>query len=105
MPSNMQIAQTLLLQLGGARFTKMTGAKHYLCIEQGLTFSLPSNFAKDGINRVNITLDWTDTYNVEVGKVTRKPTPKYETIRKVDMIYADDLQRVFTELTGLDTHL
>lgn len=105
MASDLAIAQTILLQLGGAWFSKMTGAKDYLAVKEGLTFTLPSNFAKDGINKVTITLDWTDTYNVEVGKTTMKPEPKYETIRKVDMIYADDLQRVFTELTGLDTHL
>lgn len=99
------VAQTILAQLGGRRFIAMTGAKDFVCSEDTLTFTLPSGFAKDGINMIKITLDWTDTYIVEAGTITFRPTPKYELIQKLDMVYAEDLRSIFTRLTGLDTSL
>lgn len=100
-----EIAQTILQQLGGRRFAVMTGAKNFIGGENYLSFSLPRGFAKDGINKIKITLDPCDTYTFEAGKVTIRPTPKYETIFTADNVYDDGLQRVFTEATGLDTHL
>lgn len=105
---NLVVAQTILAQLGGRRFTTMTGAKNFIgCeAEKTLSFRLPSNFAKNGINGVKITLDWTDTYTVEAMKITKgKIGYKVKTIEKRDQVYCEDLQKVFTEITGLDTHL
>ena len=68
-------------------------------------FSLPAGFAKDGINKIRITLDWTDTYTLEALKVSRGTELKFETIEKLDYVYANDLQEIFTRVTGLDTHL
>lgn len=106
--ANLVVAQTILTQLGGGRFSAMTGAKDFIGseAEKSLTFRLPSNFALKGINRVKIALDWTDTYTVEAMKVTKcrigyKVTP----IEKRELVYAEDLQKVFTAMTGLDTHL
>ena len=99
------IAQTILAQLGGRRFIAMTGASNLIGGENYLMFSLPTGFAKNGIDNVRITLDWTDTYIFEAFKVTRRPELKLETIEKLERVYAEDLQRIFTEVTGLDTHL
>jgi hypothetical protein len=55
------IAQTIFAQLGGRRFIAMTGARNLVGGENYLMFSLPTGFAKNRINNVRITLDWTDT--------------------------------------------
>lgn len=102
--SELRVAQTILAQLGGNRFIVMTGAKDFLGGEDSLMFRLPRGSARDGINKVKITLDWTDTYNVDFLKCDFK---KHEstTISSHTFVYADGLQRLFTEVTGLDTKL
>ena len=99
------IAQTILAQLGGRRFIAMTGAGNFIGGDNYLMFSLPTGFAKDGINKIRITLDWTDTYIFEALKVFPGPELKFDTIQKLDYVYADDLEDIFTNITGLDTHL
>lgn len=103
--SNLEVAKTILAQLGGRRFTTMTGAKDFGGGENYLMFRLPRGFAKDGINKIKITLHWTDTYILEAYKITSRPVWKAEVVAKVDNVYADNLQKVFSEVTGLDTHL
>ena len=103
--SHLTVAQTILAQLGGRRFMAMTGAKDFVGSDNTLTFTLPPGFAKDGINMIKISLDWTDTYTIEAAKVTMRPTPKYELIQKMDLVYAENLRSIFTKLTGLDTSL
>lgn len=103
--ADLLIAQTILAQLGGRRFIAMTSAGNFIGGDNYLMFSLPTGLAKEGINRIRITLDWTDTYIFEALKVYRGPELKADTIEKLDFVYADDLQEIFTRVTGLDTHL
>lgn len=103
--TDLRIANTILAQLGGRSFTAMTGASNFIGGESFLMFSLPAGLAKDGINKIRITLDWTDTYVFEALKVSSGPEPETETIEKMDYVYAEDLQDIFTGVTGLDTHL
>ncbi len=103
--ADLRIANTILAQLGARRFISMTGARNFIGGENCLMFSLPAGIAKDGINKVRITLDWTDTYIFEALKVSRGPELKFETIEKLEYVYADDLEDIFTRVTGLDTHL
>ena len=83
----------------------MTGARDFIGGDNFITFSLPAGFAKDGINKIRITLDWTDTYIFEALKVYPGPELKFDTIEKREGVYAEDLQEIFTRVTGLDTHL
>ena len=118
--SHMDVANTIRQQLGGNRFGVMTGAKNFASHgpEKGtlgaLSFTLPSRFAKDGINYVKITLMGSDTYTVEFIKIGPRPSLKQmmagkeqtlTTVKKLEDIYADQLQSAFTRATGLDTHL
>lgn len=118
--SHMDVANTIRFQLGGARFAAMTGAKNFSghAAEKGtrgaLSFSLPSRFAKDGINYVKISLMGSDTYTVEFIKIGPRPSLKQmlagkeqtlTTVKKLEDIYADQLQSAFTRATGLDTKL
>jgi hypothetical protein len=96
----MEIATTILSQLGGKRFIAMTGAKNLLAHKDGLSFRLPR--CQQGINYVKITLTALDLYTLEFGSI-RKDT---YTIRATECdIYAEDLTDVFTATTGLQTSL
>lgn len=102
--ANTDVAQTILAQLGGRRFQMMTGAKHFLSIEDGngLQFKLPSHIAKDGINCVRIVLNLRDTYDVEYSSV-RGIT--YKVKKLSEDLYWDMLATDFTDTTGLYTSL
>ena len=92
--------QELLQQLGGHRFITMTGAKNFVKSDNDLSFKVGRNC--HGITHVRITLNANDLYDIEFIKV-RKYTPKVAaTVRGV---FCDNLQAVFTQGTGLDTHL
>lgn len=102
MVTDMSVAKEILHQLGGNKFVAMTGAKQFVGSDNSLTFKLPSNFAKNGINCVKITLTVMDDYIVEylhiwAGKVTL--------VAYSAGVYFDTLQNDFTDNTGLDTHL
>lgn len=102
----MKCAQIILSQLGGNRFVVMTGARDFVGGEDYLMFRLPKGFAKNGINKIKITLDWTDTYIFEALKVSHRGAEfKSDVIERQEFVYFDGLQAVFTRITGLDTHL
>ncbi len=102
------IANEIWRQLGGRRFAVMTGAKNVTWSELDgivtLEFRLPGSggFTKDGINRVRVRLDASDTYTVTFQRV-RGTTIK--NVAEVDDIYADNLRDVFERHTGLRTSL
>lgn len=98
-----QVATTILQQLGGNRFIAMTGARRFVACADALIFAIPGNgFAKQGINRVTIKLTADDLYTVEFLRqhgATCKPIASFEGL------FADQLQPVFTDVTGLNTRL
>ena len=90
-------AQEVLNQLGGRKFMAMTGAKSFTKDENSITFKLPR--AKSGIRIVRISLTEMDTYNMEFLTMSGK------VVKKVEDVYNDNLQRIFTANTGLQTRL
>ena len=100
MSTDMTVANTILQQMGGNRLKVMTGAKNFLGSADHLSFRLPK--AKDGINYVKVTLDASDTYTMEFGRVYGTT---YKVIDKIVGVYNDMLQACFTDKTGLYTHL
>ncbi|HAS6073671.1 hypothetical protein ACXHQB_23615 [Vibrio parahaemolyticus] len=106
MTNNQIIAKTILSQLGGGRFISMTGAKNMVAIENGLQFDLPRtlHYVKDGINKIQVILDPSDTYTVRGLKwMPRKY--EFKELASQSGVYGDSLEAVFTDITGLDTHL
>jgi hypothetical protein len=108
---NQQIAATILQQLGDNEFRVMTGAKNFVAIESGLQFDLPK-YPGLKINRVVITLNDRDTYDVQFGRISKKKDavygvtmPTYEALFFLNDVYADSLRKTFTSMTGLDTRL
>jgi hypothetical protein len=98
----LQVAQTILQQLGGRRFVAMTGASKFVGSDRALSFRLPSYFARNGINAVRITLLPSDTYRVEF---SRCRATKFVPVSTHEGIYCDGLQALFTAETGLATSL
>lgn len=95
-----QVANTILAQLGGNRFIAMTGAKSFVGSPDSLMFAIPR--AKKGITKIRIKLAKDDTYTVSFFKIAKF---NVDTIAEVEGIYFDQLQSVFTNHTGLETHL
>jgi hypothetical protein len=102
-PTDMTVSRTILEQLGGRRFLVMTGAKNLVGSADALTMRIASvNKDRKRVNVVSITLDPSDTYTVEAIFASRNTRTVVGTRSNV---YCDGLQAVFTELTGLYTHL
>jgi len=106
------ITKTILEQLGGSKFVAMTGSKNFVSDGNTLRMKLAKNKSK--ANTLWITLNASDTYKMEFMKVTagrlNKKTfdwieEKVVVISAVDNAYDDMIQSIFTDVTGLDTHL
>lgn len=106
------VAEEILRQLGGREFIMMTGAKDFCTLDGSeLIMRLPRN--QSGANRLEIKLDYaTDTYDV---RFYRFSPPKFKggecvkekvtEICKYSDVYCDQLQELFTEVTGFDTRM
>jgi hypothetical protein len=97
----MNVAHTILNQLGGNRFLAMTGAKNLLGRPDGLSFKVGTNAKK--VSHVRITITPADLYTVEFMQVRGTQVPKI--LHTAVQVYADHLQELFTRHTGLDTRL
>lgn len=93
-------AQVILEQLGGSKFIAMTGAKNFtVTSESDLLFTLPNR----KVNRVVIGYDeGNDTYSMHFLKFANFDLHQVDSFSQVQ---ANQLQSIFTEVTGLDTHL
>lgn len=93
----MQVANTILAQLGGAGLlAMMCGCKNFVGGSNSLTFKVGTNEKK--VTAMVITLDPTDTYTVAVFKGRGIGMAKSEELSDV---YAEDLKRIFESSTGM----
>jgi hypothetical protein len=98
MSADLQIAQTVLQQLGGAgKLRAMIGASGFVAIENGVQFSFKGCRA---VNKVVIILTPWDLYDITFykyspSKFTCKPSAP------IVQVSCDQLQRVFEGATGL----
>jgi len=97
----MQVAQTILQQLGGKMFTLMTGSNNFVASQNGIRMNLKGNKAK--AKWLKITLNEMDTYDMMFFSADKE----LNIIVKCEYkgIYCDRLQSVFTKATGLYTRL
>lgn len=100
----MNVAETILSQLGGNKFVAMTGAKDFFGgASLTLTFSLSSRMTRNKCNRVIITLlQGSDTYKVQFCKLSKF---ELKTITTLVGVHCSELQQIFTQETGLVTSL
>lgn len=97
----MNIANTIIAQLGGARFEAMTGAKQWVNTGNGVQFAIGRG-AINKANKVRITLDENDTYTVSFFNIRGVNVREISTH---SMVYADQLTALFTKQTGMDTRI
>ena len=100
------IAKTILQQLGGRKFITMTGSSNFGGgIDEKsnpyLIMRLKRN--KSGARYLRITLNVMDTYDMKFMKLDKNDN--LQSVSEHNGIYCDMLQDVFTEVTGLYTHL
>lgn len=100
---NNEVASEILRQLGGKnRLEAMIGANSYAYSENSLSFKFCRN--PGYFKGVEIILNGLDLYNIKF--FCQKNAPSFEvTFEETINVYAEDLQRIFTEKTGLDIHL
>jgi hypothetical protein len=98
---NMEIAKTILEQLGGRYFTMMTGSKNFVADKNSLRMNLTRNKAK--AKWLKVTLNGKDLYDMDFFTADKEFNIKTK-VRYED-VYFDQLQARFTEATGLYTRL
>lgn len=99
---SLTVANIILEQLGGRRFSILTGSKHFVGGENHLSFQIGRNPKK--VTHCKITLEPTDTYRVQFLRFNRK-TLDTAVLKDIQMVHVDQLQDIFTANTGLYTHL
>lgn len=98
-----QVANIILQQLGGNRFITMTGVKNLVSSKSSLQFDMPrSPKVKGGINKVSITLNSNDTYNIIGYRYAKLELTKIQEMKDVQ---ASNLKSAFTSMTGYHTSL
>jgi ABC-type enterochelin transport system permease subunit len=109
---NMTVAGTILCQLGGRRFAFTTGSKNFMDCGNALSMKLIRNKSK--ANHLRITLNDSDTYDMvftnyvpfKLNKKTGVMTGnKLIKVAEFNDVYCDQLQDLFTQVTGLYTRL
>ena len=96
----MKTAQIILEQLGGNKFIVMTGCKNFVASNNSLSMQLSRNMSK--ATHMTVTLTSLDLYDV---KFVSCRNYSINTVKEYTGVYADMLQSIFTDVTGLDTHL
>lgn len=95
------VAETILHQLGGRMFLFMTGS--YQLVKSDNLFGCKLRRNNSGCNYLRIKLTPMDTYTMEFISIRGMAEPKVK--HKYENIYADQLQTIFTQVTGLYTRL
>lgn len=102
MSQSLQIANTILQQMGGRRLLVMVGADAPIGSADSLSFRFRARGA-DGINAVRVVYDrGADLYNMEFIKlrgINRTVVQTYEGV------FCDQLEELFARTTGLATRL
>lgn len=96
----MEIAKTILSQLGGRKFIAMTGSTNFIAGEYSLSMTLKPNKLKAKF--LKITLDPNDTYTMTFYALVKC---RLEVKFELPGVYCDMLQDIFTEQTGFNTSL
>jgi len=107
-------------QLGGNKFVVMTGSKikYYGYNDNGYVYlmvELSKNQSR--AKYLKIQLNWKDLYDLEFSRIKRTLTPlakelnikvfdeEQVIVTKMDDVYGEDLQGMFSQVTGLSTRL
>lgn len=112
--------QDIVQQIGSNKFLTMTGSKFkYHGYDKNGYVYLMIELAKNqsGAKYLKIQLNGLDLYNMIFSKIKKTLNPEYKkiglkiydeeivTVKTYTDIYAEDLQRMFTDVTGMYTKL
>lgn len=97
----MQVANTILQQLGGNKFLTMTGSHNLGATDNSLQMKLRKSNSK--AQYLVIALQPNDTYKMEFVKINRNFDRTI--VKEYNDVYFDQLQKLFTEETGMYTSL
>ena len=96
-----EVAQTIINQIGGQKMFRMIGVKKVGIGLNSITLHFVAK-ALQGINKINVTLDPSDTYTVKFYRSTVKgDNLKYE----INDIYCDQLIELIENKTGLSLRM
>lgn len=98
----MNVATEILNQLGGSKFIAMTGSKNFAHDNDGKTLIMNLRTNKAKAKYLTITLNSMDTYDMTFSTLSKMQLVIIEELKGV---YATDLQKIFTQITGLDTKI
>ena len=94
-----QIANTIVSQLGGLGILRMfIGLRSLITEESGVTLIFPKPKHKGAVNRVRITLNGGDLYDLEF---IRTHGSKVKIVKEDNDVFAEDLKDFFERGTGL----
>lgn len=108
--------QDIVSQIGGNKFLAMTGSKikYYGYDELGYVYIMIELIKnQSGAKYLKIQLNGLDLYNMEFSKIKKTLTPMAKELgiklydeqqvitETIENIYAEDLQEIFTDRTGL----
>jgi hypothetical protein len=106
----MNVATEILNQLGGSKFLAMTGSKNLIDCGNALSMRLTTNKIKAKYLKIEITSN--DTYNMTFSTSKKMLDEQFGfkvdtlvVLKEYKNVYADMLQNIFTEVTGLLTSL
>ena len=97
----MTVAKTILTQLGGRKFSVMTGAKNFMDHGDALSMRIGRNSSNS--NYLKVTLNCMDLYDLRFSKVSKWGEEK--SIKTYHDIYCDILVETFESHTGMYTSL
>jgi hypothetical protein len=93
------IANTIVQQLGGSRkLQMMIGLKQILTASNAVTLVFPKPKHRGAVNRVRITLNGLDLYDMEF---IRTHGRSVKVVKEFNDVYAEDIKDRFEEGTGL----
>ena len=98
---SIEIAKTILEQMGGRKFMAMCGVRNPIAGKNHLSLRF-KGFRK--ANTMKITLNGMDLYDMEFFQF-RPASMTCPKITEFKGLYAEDLQKTFTRFTGLYTRL
>ena len=92
------VADTIVQQLGGSRVLQMfIGLKQILTASDAVTLVFPLPKHRNAVNRVRITLNEMDLYDMEFIRHGRS----VKVVKEFNDVYAEDIKDRFEEGTGL----
>ncbi len=102
--TNIKIANIILKQLGGNKFSFMVGGSDYCIIEFGIQFKVKNgrNQKRKAVNLVQIVLASDDTYTIRTKYIRGFNISDRD---EVSGVYVEQLIPTFESMTGLYTSM